>query len=163
MTGRLRLRVPGTVPGSATARRPAASCRRAISLRRAISRRRADEGSALVELILVVVLLALLTLSVIQLGLALLVRNTVLDAAAEGARHAALAGNGLADGIQRTEQLIAMAVGDAYAGDVRARYLEGPGHLTVRVTVRAPLPLVGLFGVAEGLEVSGHAAVETLE
>ncbi|BDZ44332.1 TadE/TadG family type IV pilus assembly protein [Naasia aerilata] len=43
-----------------------------------------DEGSAPVEFVLVGALLTLLVLSVLQLGLALHVRNTVTDAAAEG-------------------------------------------------------------------------------
>jgi hypothetical protein len=36
------------------------------------------------------------------------------------------------------------------------------GHPAVIVTVRAPLPLIGLVGIEGGLEVSGHAAIETL-
>jgi Flp pilus assembly protein TadG len=54
---------------------------------------RDDRGSAVVGFVLVGALLTILTLSVIRLGLALLVRNTVQDAASEGARYAALADN----------------------------------------------------------------------
>ena len=43
-----------------------------------------DTGSAIAEFVMVSALLTVLTLSVLQLGLTLLVRNTVLDAAAEG-------------------------------------------------------------------------------
>lgn len=108
-------------------------------------------------------LLTILTLSVLQLGLALHVRNTVQDAAAEGARFAALADNTLADGTARTRDLIAVALGRGYAADVTAtsgRYLE---HPAVTVTVRTPLPLVGLIGLDDGLEVSGHAAKEQVD
>ncbi|HAM26986.1 MAG TPA: pilus assembly protein, partial [Microbacteriaceae bacterium] len=63
---------------------------------------RRDDGSAVAEFAMVGALLTVLTLSVIQLGLALHIRNTVLDAAAEGARFAALADNGLEDGAART-------------------------------------------------------------
>jgi hypothetical protein len=31
------------------------------------------------------------------------------------------------------------------------------------VTVRAALPVVGLLGIERGLEVSGHAVVETVD
>ena len=31
------------------------------------------------------------------------------------------------------------------------------------VTVRAPLPLIGLLGAERALEVTGHAAIETLD
>jgi Flp pilus assembly protein TadG len=123
----------------------------------------ADDGSAIAEFVMVVALLTVLTLSVIQLGLALLVRNTVLDAAAEGARYAALADNSLADGQRRTRELIATAIGAGYAADIRAQYGSYLGQDAVTVTVRTPLPLIGLVGLESGMEVSGHAAVETLD
>jgi hypothetical protein len=108
-------------------------------------------------------LLTVLTLSVLQLALALFVRNTVVDAAAEGARFAALADNSLVDGVARAQDLIATALGPGYADDVRATtgsYLDQPA---VVVTIHAPLPLIGLIGLDDGLEVSGHASIETLD
>ncbi|GMA26804.1 hypothetical protein [Arenivirga flava] len=39
---------------------------------------------------------------------------------------------------------------------------EHLGVPSVEVTVRAALPLFGLLGVERGLEVRGHAALETL-
>lgn len=124
----------------------------------------ADEaGSAVAEFVMVVGLLTVLTLSVIQLGLALLVRNTVLDAAAEGARFASLADNTLADGRTRTHDLIATALGAGYAEHITAEYDQHLGQEAVTVTVRTPLPLIGLIGLDSGLEVTGHAAVETLD
>jgi len=107
-------------------------------------------------------LLTVLTLSVIQLGLALHIRNTVLDAAAEGARFAALADNGLQDGAARTRDLITAALGAGYAAGVSADYGSYLGHPAAVVTVRTPLPLIGLVGIDGGLEVTGHASVETL-
>lgn len=121
-----------------------------------------DDGSAVAEFVLVGALLTVLTLSVLQLGLALHVRNTVLDAASEGARFAALADNGLADGEQRARDLIGTALGPGYASDVTAAYGRYLGHPSTSVTVRTPLPLIGLLGIDGALEVSGHAAVETL-
>ena len=108
-------------------------------------------------------MLTILTLSVIQLGLALHIRNTVLDAAAEGARFGALADNELADGVIRTRDLISTALGPGYAQDVSAREGSYLGHPAAVVTVRTPLPLIGLVGIENGLEVSGHAAIETLD
>jgi Flp pilus assembly protein TadG len=131
---------------------------------RARMRRLADEdGSAIAEFVMVAALLTVLTLSVIQLGLALLVRNTALDAAAEGARFAALADNTLADGQARTHDLIVTALGNGYARNITARYVPYLGQDAVAVTVRTPLPLLGLIGLDSGLEVTGHAAVETLD
>lgn len=122
-----------------------------------------DAGDATVDFVLVGALLTVLTLSVIQLGLALLIRNTVLDAAAEGARYAALADNGLDDGVQRTRDLITAALGATYAGDIDASYEQHLGTSATVITVRAPLPLIGLLGLEQGMEVHGHAAVESLE
>jgi hypothetical protein len=128
-----------------------------------MERLRAEDGSAVAEFVMVGALLTVLTLAVIQLGLALLVRNTVLDAAAEGARFAALADGGLTDGADRTRDLIGTAIGSGYADDVTSRYVEYRGHPAVEVTVRTTLPLIGLIGLEDALEVSGHASVETLE
>lgn len=122
-----------------------------------------DAGSAIAEFVMVAALLTVLTLSVIQLGLALFIRNTVVDAAAEGARFGALADNSISDGVARATDLITVALGPSYAGDVTASTGSYLGHPAVIVTVRAPLPLIGLVGIDGGLEVSGHAAIETLD
>jgi len=121
-----------------------------------------DRGSAVAEFVMVGALLTVLTLSVLQLGLALHIRNTVQDAAAEGARYGALADNTPADGVRRTTELIELAIGDDYAQNVTARSGSWMGHPAVTITVRTRLPLVGLVGIDGVLEVSGHAAVETL-
>jgi len=122
-----------------------------------------DTGSAPVEFVLVGVLLTFLALGVLQLALALHVRNTVLDAAAEGARFGALADNEPRDAVSRTVELITAAVGADYASDIRVRQDSWMGAPAVIVTVRATLPLVGLLGLDRALEVEGHAARETLE
>ncbi|WP_074259406.1 TadE/TadG family type IV pilus assembly protein [Agromyces cerinus] len=124
---------------------------------------REERGSAVAEFTLVGVLLTVLALAVVQLALALHVRNTVLDAAAEGARHAALAGSSEEAGIARTRELIGVAVSPDYADDVEAGTSTVDGIAMVSVTVRAPLPVVGLLGLDRVLEVTGHAALETLE
>jgi len=122
-----------------------------------------DAGSAIAEFVMVSALLTVLTLSVIQLGLALFIRNTVVDAAAEGARFGALADNSLSDGVARATDLITVALGPSYATDVSASTGSYLGHPAIIVTVRAPLPLIGLIGIDDGLEVSGHAAIEALD
>ncbi|MDH6236245.1 TadE/TadG family type IV pilus assembly protein [Cryobacterium sp. CG_9.6] len=133
---------------------------RAARARIAVS---AETGSAVAEFVMVAALLTALTLGVMQLGLALHVRNTVLDAAAEGARYASLADSSLAEGAARTRDLIQTAVGPAYATGVTASYDSIAGYPCVHVRVVTPLPLLGLFGIDRGLEVDGHAARETLE
>lgn len=108
-------------------------------------------------------LLVVLTLAVLQLALVLHVRNTAIDAAAEGARQAALAGNSSEAGVDRTRELISAALSDGFAENVSVRQVDVEGVPLVEVTVRAPLPLVGLIGISDGLEVSGRAPVEQLE
>jgi len=109
---------------------------------------------------MVVGLLTLLTLSVLQLGLALFVRNTVLDTAAEGARFAALAGNSLGDGVARTRELLSLTIGERYAENVTGGYAWFEGYRSTEIRVVAPLPVFGLLGPQSALEVTGHAPVE---
>jgi TadE-like protein len=129
-----------------------------IEPRRAL---RAEDGSAPAEFVLVGGLLTLLTLSVLQLGLVLHVRNTAIDAASEGARFAALADSGLERGRSRTEELLTTALGPAYARGVQAELGDTAGQPTVVVSVQVPLPLVGMIGLPDGLEVTGRAALES--
>ncbi len=131
-------------------------------VRRRLTDCRGDTGSAIAEFVMVAALLTVLTLSVIQLGLVLHIRNTVLDAAAEGARFAALADSSLEEGVARSRDLISTALGTDYASDVTARYGLTLGHPSTIVTVRTPLPIIGLFGLDGGLEVVGHAAMEVV-
>jgi len=107
--------------------------------------------------------LTVLTLSVLQLGFALHIRNTVIDAAAEGARFGALADNQPADGVARTQDIISTALSPGYARDVSAGLGEFGGHPAVIVTVRTTLPLVGLAGIDNALELTGRAALEVLD
>ena len=120
---------------------------------------RGDRGSAPAEFALVGSLLTLLTVSVLQLGLALHVRNTVTDAAAEGARVAALAGATPEEGADRTRALLAAALGD-YPVVVEVGAADWAGLPVVEVRVTAPLPVLGLVGIERGLVVTGHAHLE---
>jgi Flp pilus assembly protein TadG len=124
---------------------------------------RDERGSSPVEFVLVGTLLTVLTLAVLQLGLAIYVRNVVHDAAVEGAHYAALADTSLAEGSARTREIVSRTVGAAYAGDVSIRESSSLGHDTVEVTIITTLPLVGLLGAPRSLEVSAHAPLESLE
>lgn len=124
----------------------------------------ADErGSAPVEFVLVGVMLTALTLGVLQLGLGIYVRNVVHDAAVEGAYHAALADTSLLDGADRTSQIVSRTVGAAYADQVVVTETSSFGYPAVEVTVRAPLPVIGLVGLPGLMEVSAHAPVESFD
>lgn len=122
-----------------------------------------ERGSSPVEFVLVGILLTVLTLGVLQFGLAVYVRNVVHDAAVEGAFHAALADTSLAEGAERTRLIVARTVGEEYATAVSAHETSELGHDAVAVTVRTTLPLVGLLGMPEALEVTAHAPLESFD
>ncbi|MFB9286465.1 TadE family protein [Pseudoclavibacter helvolus] len=133
------------------------------SLRGCTARFSADRGSAVAEWVMVSAMLLMLTATVLQVGFALYVRTTLLDAAGEGARHAGLFGAGLEAGEDRAAALITTSLGAGYATDVDASTTELDGAPVVAVTVRSPLPLIGLLGLPETLEVTSHAPMETLD
>ncbi|WP_160664732.1 TadE/TadG family type IV pilus assembly protein [Pseudarthrobacter sp. ATCC 49987] len=124
-------------------------------------RGRSDErGSAVVDFVLVGGLLTLFFLAIVQLTLVLHVRNTLIDAAASGARYGTLADRGPADARERTAQLIGVALNQDFATDVTTSEATYQGIRTLEVTVRAPLPVIGLIGPRAVLEVKGHAAIQ---
>nr|WP_255461562.1 TadE/TadG family type IV pilus assembly protein [Isoptericola sp. BMS4] len=112
------------------------------------------------EFVMVSVLVLALFLGVVQVALALHVRATAIDAAAEGARLAARADRGLDSGAARTRELLADSLGRSYADDVTARHTSSDGLDVVEVTVHAPLPVVGLLGPSGVLTLRGHALEE---
>lgn len=122
-----------------------------------LRRLRSDRGSAVVEFPLVAVLIVMIALATIQAALIVHTRNTLIDAAVQGAHHAALVGNTPGDGAERAQQLIGERFGDAY--QVAATAQETPdGRITVEIT--ATMPLVGLLGPSGSLRVDGHAIAE---
>lgn len=121
---------------------------------------RPEHGSAAVEFLLVSVLVLALLLGVVQVALAVHVRSLAIDAAAEGARVAARADRGPADGVARTRALLGEALTGAYARDVTAGHATVDGLVVTEVTVRTPLPVVGLLGPGGTLTVRGHALAE---
>ena len=121
---------------------------------------RDQRGSAVVEFTLVSVVLVGLFLAVLQIGLVLHVRNTLVACAAEGARYAANADRGLADGESRTAALIAESLSADSVGEVGSRYVTAGGVQLVEVRVTTTLPLFGWLGVERGLTVNGHAVEE---
>lgn len=127
----------------------------------AASRGRPDErGSAVVDFVLVGGLLTLFFLAIVQLTLVLHVRNTLIDAAASGARYGTLADRDAGDARDRTAQLIGVALNPEFATDVTTGEATYQGIRTLEVTVRAPLPVIGLIGPRAVLEVKGHAAIQ---
>lgn len=112
------------------------------------------------DFLLVSVLVTVLVLGVVQLALTLHVRTTLIDSAAEGARHAALDGNSLADGASRTRWLIDAGLPAEYAQQVEAERAGYRGVQVVEVHVAAPIPILGLLGPSGVIDVTGRAVEE---
>ncbi|WP_051422874.1 TadE family protein [Arthrobacter sp. MA-N2] len=118
-----------------------------------------ERGSAVVDFALVGGLLTVFFLAIIQLTLVLHVRNTLIDAASSGARYGTLADRTPADARERAAELIGTALNEEFSRDISTQEASFQGVRTLEVTVRAPLPVIGLIGPAAALEVKGHAAV----
>lgn len=109
---------------------------------------------------MVAALVLILVMGVIQIAIAVHVRSLLIDSAAEGARRAALTGNSVDDGTARARELITADLNASYAKDVTGQRTVVDGLDVIEVTVRAPLPVIGLLGPAGTIEVHGHALVE---
>ena len=119
-----------------------------------------ERGAAVVDFVLIGALLTVFFLAIVQLTLVLHVRNTLIDAAASGARYGTLADRNSGDARDRTVQLIKAALNPDFARDVATSESTYQGIRTLEVTVRAPLPVIGFIGPRALLEVKGHAAIQ---
>ena len=103
-------------------------------------------------------LVVVLGMGVFQLGLVVHVRNTLIAAAAEGARLGARADAAPGEAAARTRAFISDALPDAYAGEVTsARIRTAEGVAVVEVTVVSPIPVIGLIGPTGTMTVTGRA------
>lgn len=126
-----------------------------------VLRARSDErGAAVVDFVLVLLVLLPLVIGILQLALVLHVRNTLASAAAEGARHAAVAGSSPAAGRAKVEEL----VGGALPGDFVRTVSVGPdaidGAPGYEAVVEAEIPVLGIGGPGVRVRVVGHAIAE---
>lgn len=102
-------------------------------------------------------------MSVVQVGFALHVRNTLIWCASEGARFGARQGSSPGAGAARTREAISSSVASSYASNVSAHRANVGGVDVVEVVVEAPLPLVALAGPAGAVTVSARAFAEDQE
>jgi len=106
---------------------------------------------------MVAVLIIMIGLMIVQAALIVHTRNTLVDAAVQGAHHAALIGSTPQDGAERAERLIGNRFGAGL--DAEATAVQEPDG-TIRVTVSSTLPLVGLLGPSGSMTVEGRAIAE---
>lgn len=123
-------------------------------------RRRGEHGSAVVDFVLVLLVLLPLVLGILQLALVMHVRNTLASAAAEGARHAAVAGSSAAAGTAKVQELIDGALSGDFARTVVVRPATVGGAPGFETVVEADVDVLGLGGPALHVRVEGHAVAE---
>lgn len=102
---------------------------------------------------MVTVVLGTLFLAILQLGLAMHVKNTLVASAADGARYGANANRTPEEGAEYTRRRIRAALADRFADKVEGRAENG----LVTVTVRAHLPLIGMWG-PKGVRLDANAS-----
>ncbi|WP_167005053.1 TadE/TadG family type IV pilus assembly protein [Mumia sp. ZJ430] len=122
---------------------------------------RLDEGSAVAEFCLVMVVLVPLVLGVMQVGFVLHVRNTLTAAAADGARVASRSGATPDDGARRTREQITRVLSSRYAREVTTARASASGQPVVVVRARAEVPALGIVGPAVTVTGTGRAVEET--
>ncbi len=123
-------------------------------------RHRGERGSAVVDLVMLLVVLLPLFIGLLQLALVLHVRNVLSSAAAEGARYAAVAGATPQDGVAKAREQIVGALSPEYAESISVDPVAIDGAAAYRLTIDARVPTLGLGGIAIEFSVSGNAIRE---
>lgn len=114
-----------------------------------------ETGSIVAESAMVIALITLLCGTILQIGVVIHTRNTMIDAASAGARHAALADRGLTDGQQRAADLLTSSIPNATAAHVTITRDRDDELITV--TIDHHLPLLGFITGPIPLSATAHA------
>lgn len=123
--------------------------------------RTGERGAAVVDFVLVLLVLLPLVLGILQLALVLHVRNTLASAAAEGARHAAVAGSSAPAGQAKVQELIDGALSQEFVRSVSVRPAVVGGAPGYEAVVEADVTVLGLGGAGVYVRVEGHAIAES--
>jgi len=116
---------------------------------------KADAGAIVAESAMIIALVTILCGTILQLGVIVHTRNTMIDAASAGARYAALADRNLTDGQKRTTALLTSSIPNAESATVTIEH-TGQGDL-IRVTVTHQLPLLGFITAPIPLSATAQA------
>lgn len=112
------------------------------------------------DFVLVLLVLLPLVLGILQLALVLHVRNTLASAAAEGARHAAVAGSSAPAGHAKVQELVDGALSEKFVRTVTVRPALVGGVPGYEAVVDADVTVLGLGGPGIHVRVEGHAVAE---
>ena len=127
--------------------------------KRRCARAGCDEGSSVVEFVLIAPLVTLVAVALLHLLVTAHVRTTLASAATEGARAAALAGADRTAGEMRTREVLARTVSVALVDDIDVAPASIDGIPVVQVRITAHIPALSVIGQG-GMTVTGHALLE---
>ncbi|MFJ5108155.1 MULTISPECIES: TadE family protein [unclassified Glutamicibacter] len=116
-----------------------------------------ENGSAVAEFVMVTTLLVVIAMMLIQLALVLHVRNTLIDAASNGAHYGALANRSVSDARSRTRILITESLHGGFARDIAVSTTRVGDSQLVTVSVNTRVPLIGFLPNGWDLQVQGEA------
>lgn len=120
-----------------------------------------EQGSAPVEFVMVAGLLVAVVLAAFQVCIAGLYRTVVTDAVSSASAYAALADVPDDAGVARARDLIESTLGPQIS-DHATIEMVAPAQGIVGVRARVALPVIGLWGVPGGLDVTGRAVNEVM-
>jgi hypothetical protein len=112
------------------------------------------------DFVMVGALLSVLFVALLQVGLTLYVRNTLISCASEGARMGARADADPQEGVARARELIGSTLSTRFAEHVTAQVVMVDGVRALSVRVVAPLPVIGALGAGQRFDVVGRAFLE---
>jgi len=115
-----------------------------------------QRGAATTDFVLAMIVLMPIFFGIIQLGLTILVRNTLAACASDAARYGAVYGRPSEDSRGEAQRCVQSTVSGRWVTGIQGR----PSGDIVVVDISAKVPPLGLIGPGFGIHVSGHAVKE---
>lgn len=125
-----------------------------------MTRGQTDRGAAVAEFALLAGMVSVLLLAAVQLAFALHLHNTATAHVVEGARHGARADADPQAGAHRARELLRGSLPGTSGVAVSARRTSVSGVQVVEVSASMALPVLGPFGPADRMVVTGQAYAE---
>lgn len=121
---------------------------------------KSEEGSAVLDFVLVAAPLLLVWVSVIGVLISSYALMTLRDTAIEGSRYAALADQSTISGCERATYLISKSFISGLKFNVSCQAMDQDGFTYEQVTVAAQLPVIGLLSSKAWLTAKARAVHE---
>lgn len=119
-----------------------------------------ERGSAIAENVMTMAFIVAVFLVVVQFAYAVHVRSTLTLAAAEGAREGARVNAPVGAATQRAHEFVVGSLGERYARSITSGVSNAHGVPVTTVTITAPVPVLGPFGIGINVSTTGRAVQE---